>query len=156
MSLQRTKELEKSKISELKLAHGLSKEEIEKMKEGSQENAEADKKAREMADAINKADSLIFETEKQLEEFGDKLSEGNKTAIEAALAELKEAHKAQDTDRIESSMKTLSDAWNAASSEMYQATQGGENPAENTEGADTATDNGAGAEDVEFEEVEDK
>jgi molecular chaperone DnaK len=135
---------------------GLSKEEIEKMKKEATENAEADKKAREMADAINKADSLIFETEKQLEEFGDKLSEGNKTAIEAALAELKEAHKAQDTDRIESSMKTLSDAWNAASSEMYQATQGGENPAENTEGADTATDNGAGAEDVEFEEVEDK
>ncbi len=129
---------------------GLSKEEIERMRNEAAANADSDRIARENADKINSADSLIFQTEQQLTEYGDKLSDGLKQPIEAALNELKAAHGSQDMVAIDAGIAKLNDAWQAASQEMYQATQGGAN-----EGAgqqQTATDPNAAA-DVEYEEV---
>ncbi len=137
---------------------GLSKEEIERMRREAEANAEADRKARERAEKLVAADSLIFQTEKQLKEFGDKLPADKKGAIESALNELKEAHKAEDIDRIDKAMASLNAAWQAASQEMYQAQQqaGGTT---NGNGGQQASDSGSGAEDVtdvEYEEVDDK
>ncbi len=137
---------------------GLSKEEIERMRREAEANAEADRKARERAEKLVAADSLIFQTEKQLKEFGDKLPAEKKGAIESALNELKEAHKAEDIDRIDKAMAGLNAAWQAASQEMYQAQQqaGGTT---NANGGQQASDSGSGAEDVtdvEYEEVDDK
>ncbi len=138
---------------------GLSKEEIEKMKAEAEANAEADKAAREKVDVMNGADNLIFQTEQQLEEHGEKLPAEKKEAIESALAELKEAHKVQDVDKVNSSSEALNAAWQAASQDLYNATQGAEGA---TAGADAG---GAGSQDssdseevtdVEFEEVDDK
>ncbi len=135
---------------------GLSQEEIEKMKAEAAANADADKKAREVADKLNMADSLIFQTEKQLNEMGDKLSEHNKSAIESALSKLKEAHKTQDLNGIDSATKEVNDAWHAATQDIYQAQQNsGQGDATHT--ADNNT--GGSTEDVtdvEFEEVGDK
>lgn len=138
---------------------GLSKEEIEKMKAEAAANADQDNQEREKVDKINAADTLIFQTEKQLKEYGDKLPEEKKGAIESAVAELKEAHQAQDLDRIDAASQKLNDAWQAASQEMYQATQ----EANAQEGAPTedATDGASDSSeddvtDVEFEEVNDK
>ena len=137
---------------------GLSKEEIEKMKAEAAANAESDKKARESVDKLNSADSLIFQTEKQMSEYGDKIPEDKKGAIETALTELKEAHKSQDSAQIDAAMEKMNTAWQAASQDIYQASQ-------DAAGADGATaDAGAGASedstteedvtDVEFEEVD--
>jgi molecular chaperone DnaK len=138
---------------------GLSKEEIEKMKAEAAANADQDNQEREKVDKINAADTLIFQTEKQLKEYGDKLPDEKKEAIESAVAELKEAHQAQDLDRIDAASQKLNDAWQAASQEMYQATQ----EANAQEGAPTeeATDGASDSSeddvtDVEFEEVNDK
>ncbi len=135
---------------------GLSKEEIEKMKAEAAANADTDKAAREKAEAINQADSLIFQTEKQLSEFGDKIPAEKRAPIDTALAQLKEAHKAQDTAAIESSSKALNDAFMAASQDIYAAQQaagGGEqaqhNEAQQSAPVDDITD-------VEFEEVDEK
>ena len=143
---------------------GLSKEEIEKMKAEASANADEDRKARERAEKINTADSLIFQTEKQLKEFGDKLPEDKKGAIESAVADLKEAHKSQDLDRIDKASEALNTAWQAASQEMYQATQDGANAtADAGAGADAGNNAGGGSNttaedvtDVEYEEVDDK
>ena len=136
----------------IEASSGLTDEEIEKMKQEAEANADADKAEREKVDKVNQADSLIFQTEKQMTEYGDKLSEPNKTAITGALEELKTAHKDQNLEGIDASMEKLNAAWQAASQEMYQATQdaqGGAQP-----GADAnAGDAEGGAEDVEFEEV---
>ncbi|PHN04952.1 molecular chaperone DnaK [Flavilitoribacter nigricans] len=143
---------------------GLSKEEIEKMKAEASANADEDRKARERAEKINTADSLIFQTEKQLKEFGEKLPEDKKGAIESAVADLKEAHKSQDLDRIDKATETLNAAWQAASQEMYQATQdagatadagAGAGPDTNAGGGNTST-NAEDVTDVEYEEVDDK
>jgi len=146
---------------------GLSKEEIEKMKTEAAANADTDKQAREMADKINAADSLIFQTEKQLKEFGDKVPEDKKGPIEAALTELKEAHKAQDMARIDTATEALNTAWQAASQEIYQASQAaGGDPGAAGAGPEATADAGAGESsgagdaedvtDVEYEEVDDK
>ena len=144
---------------------GLSKEEIEKMKAEAAANADTDKQARELADKINAADSLIFQTEKQLKEFGDKVPEDKKGPIEAALTELKEAHKSQDLARIDTATEALNTAWQAASQEIYQASQaaGGDPGAagpEATADAGAGESSGAGdaedVTDVEYEEVDDK
>lgn len=147
---------------------GLSKEEIEKMKTEAAANADSDKKARERADKINTADSLIFQTEKQLKEFGDKVPEEKKEPIEAALNDLKEAHKTQDLDKIDSASEALNTAWQAASQEIYQATQeaggnpGGAGPEATADaGAEGAGESTGGNDaedvtDVEYEEVDDK
>ncbi len=102
---------------------GLSKEEIEKMKNEAKANEATDKAAREKVDKINQADSLIFQTEKQIKEYGDKIPADKKAPIEAALAKLKEAHKSQDVSAIDTAVNEMNTAWTAASEEMYKATQ---------------------------------
>ncbi len=134
---------------------GLSKEEIDKMKAEAAANADNDKKTREKADKINQADSLIFQTEKQIKEYGDKIPEDKKGDIDSALTELKEAHKMQDLDAIDSAMEKMNTAWTAASQDIYAATQQAENsgsPEDNTAGKGTDEE----VTDVEFEEVDDK
>ncbi|MEL6717739.1 MAG: molecular chaperone DnaK [Bacteroidota bacterium] len=140
---------------------GLSKEEIERMKAEAEANAETDRQAKERAEKINTADSLIFQTEKQLSEYGDKLSEGNKSNIENALTELKAAHQAQDLDQIDAKVQALNDAWQAASQEMYQAqanAQGGAEGATADAQGEPSADNGSTEDvtDVEFEEVDEQ
>jgi molecular chaperone DnaK len=138
---------------------GLSKEEIARMKAEAEANADADREARDKVDQLNAADTLIFQTEKQLGEFGDKVPADKKSAIEAALTELKEVHQAQDLDKLEAATKALNDAWQAASQDIYQAQQ--EAGADATAGAGNEQGgNSAGSEDdvtdVEFEEVDEK
>ena len=136
---------------------GLSKEEVEKMKAEAKANEATDKLEKEKVEKINQADSLIFQTEKQLKEYGDKIPAAKKAPIEAALAELKEAHKLQDIAAIDKAMETMNAAWTAASEEMYKATQeaGAQQPqdggAEQPQGNSSAnTDH---VEDAQFEEV---
>jgi molecular chaperone DnaK len=144
----------------IEASSGLTDEEIEKMKNEAKANEEADKAAKAKVDKINEADTMIFQTEKQMSEYGDKLSEGNKTAISGALEKLKEAHKSQDAAAIDTALGELNNAWTAASQEIYQAQQ--EGPAAGAQpGADAGAGTNAGtsdeATDVEFEEVkEDK
>jgi len=132
---------------------GLSKEEIEKMKNEAKANEESDKAEREKVEKINQADSLIFQTEKQLKEYGEKISADKKAPIEAALAKLKEAHKSQDIAAIDTSMEEMNAAWTAASEEMYKATQeaGAQNPADGQQQNDSA--GSENVTDAEFEEV---
>ncbi|MFN2458352.1 MAG: molecular chaperone DnaK [Chitinophagaceae bacterium] len=139
---------------------GLTKEEIEKMRSEAKANEETDKKEKERVEKINQADSLIFQTEKQLKEFGDKISAEKKAPIETALNKLKEAHKAQDVGQIDAAVTELNNAWTAASEEMYKATQqqsttnGDSGTAgqqqQNTEGGASTSEN---VTDAEFEEV---
>ena len=133
---------------------GLSKDEVERMKTEAAANADADRIARERVEKINMADTLIFQTEKQLKEFGDKIPEDKKGAIESAVADLKTAHQAQDLDHIERASNALNAAWQAASQDMYQATQAQQEPShdDSENGAGTAED----VTDVEYEEVKDK
>ncbi len=138
---------------------GLSKEEIARMKAEAEANAESDKTAREKVDKLNAADTLVFQTEKQLSEFGDKVPEDKKAAIESALTELKEAHKAGDIDSIDAKMETLNAAWQAASQDIYQAQQAaGDAPEGASSNGSSAGSDAAGDDvtDVEFEEVDDK
>jgi len=143
----------------IEASSGLTDEEINKMKQEAEANAEADKQVKEKAEKINQADSLIFQTEKQLKEFGEKLSEGNKTAIEGALTNLKEVHAKQDTAGIDAAMEALNTAWTNASQEMYAAQQAAGGTGE-TPGADAGNGDAPGSasgddvSDVEFEEVE--
>jgi molecular chaperone DnaK len=138
---------------------GLSKEEIEKMKAEAKANEASDKVAREKIDKINQADSLIFQTEKQLKEYGDKIPADKKAPIENALNKLKEAHKSQDIEAIDAASTEMNNAWTAASEELYKATQG-QQPGGEQPGAggnqQQGGNNGGGGEnvtDAEFEEV---
>jgi molecular chaperone DnaK len=108
----------------IEASSGLNEDEIKRMREEAKANAEADNKAKEKVDKINTADSMIFTTEKQLKEFGDKLPADKKPAIETALAKLKEAHKAQDVDAIDKALAELNSVWQVASEEMYKTAQG--------------------------------
>ncbi|MFN5423180.1 MAG: molecular chaperone DnaK [bacterium] len=133
---------------------GLTKEEIEKMKAEAKANEASDKIEKERIEKLNAADGLIFQTEKQLKEFGEKIPAEKKAVIDASLAKLKEAHKLQDLDAIEAATKELNDAWMAASQDMYNATQGAEQPGAQT--GDPSAGSASGAEnvtDAEFEEV---
>jgi len=133
---------------------GLSDDEINKMKKEAEANAESDKQAREKVDKLNAADNLIFQTEKQLKDYGDKIPADKKQPIEDALAELKKAHESQDLEKIEPAMEALNTAFQAASQEMYAAQQAAEGGAGAPEGA--AQDAEAGDDevtDVDFEEV---
>jgi molecular chaperone DnaK len=135
----------------IEASSGLTDEEIKKMKEEAEANAEADAKAKEEADKINGADALIFSTEKQLKEFGDKLSADKKAPIEAGLEKLKAAHLSRNFADIDAAQEELQNAWNVASEEMYKAgeqPQGEAPQADAQQGGDTVTD-------VEFEEVKD-
>jgi len=135
----------------IEASSGLSKEDIEKMKQEAQENAEADAKRREEVDKLNAADALIFSSEKQIKEYGDKIPAEKKTAIESALESLKKAHESKDLDAIETASTELNNAWQAASQDMYNAA----NQAEQTTGTEGAgkTDTDGKVEDVDFEEV---
>jgi len=131
---------------------GLSKEEVERMKAEAKANEEADKKEKERVEKINQADSLIFQSEKQLKEYGDKIPAEKKGAIESALNGLKEAHKSQDLGQIDTAINNLNAAWTAASEEMYNASQQGGQPGGNGAGQQQS----GGSEnvtDAEFEEV---
>ena len=130
---------------------GLTKEEIEKMKNEAKVNEAADKEMKERVEKLNTADALVFQTEKQLKEFGEKIPADKKGAIETALNQLKEAHKLQDLAAIETGTKSLNDAWNAASQDMYNATQPGEAPG--NEQPKTETASAENVTDAEFEEV---
>ncbi|MDR1699126.1 MAG: Hsp70 family protein, partial [Prevotellaceae bacterium] len=152
----------------IEASSGLSDEEIKRMKAEAEANAEADKKEKERVDKINQADSMIFQTEKQLSELGDKLPADKKAPIEAALAKLKDAHKAQDIAAIDTAINELNTVFHAASQEMYNAQQqaggaqqgnpfdgagnpfGGQDP--NAGNAGGGQDDG-GVTDVDFEEV---
>ena len=133
---------------------GLSDDDIKRMRDEAKANEETDKKARERVEKLNKADQMIFETEKQFTEHGSKLSDSNKSAIESALNELREAHKNQNVDAIDGIMERLNQAWNAASQDMYANQNNTTN--QNTDTNDGNTGNGGNnqnADDVEFEEV---
>ena len=118
---------------------GLSKEEIEKMKNDAKMNEESDKKLREEIEKINMADSQIFNSEKQLKDYGDKIPADKKTVIEDALATLKTAHGARDIASIDASLEALNAAWQAASEELYKAMN--EQPGQGGAGAQTSADN---------------
>ena len=109
----------------IEASSGLTQEEIERMKRDAEANAEADKKAQEVATKMNEADALIFQTEKQLKEFGDKLPSDKKAAIESALEELKSAYESKDIATIEVALEKINNAWKSASEDIYKAQQGG-------------------------------
>jgi molecular chaperone DnaK len=141
---------------------GLSKEEIARMKAEAEANAESDRQSRDRAEKLNKADALVFQTEKQLQEFGEKVPSQHKENIEKAVNTLKAAQQAQDFDKIDAAINELNEAWNAASQDIYaaqQAANGGqaaENPYDSATGGPRAGQTGGaggGAQDVEFEEV---
>ncbi len=147
----------------IEASSGLTESEIEKMKKEAEANAEADRQEKEKIDKLNTADSMIFQTEKQLKEYGDKLSAGNKSAIEAALQKLKDAHKNQDLSGIDTATAELNKAWEAASQEMYAASggaQGGPEAGATGAGAGAGTESQSSDDqdvsDVEYEEVDDK
>ncbi|MBP7534153.1 MAG: molecular chaperone DnaK [Chitinophagales bacterium] len=129
---------------------GLSKDEVERMRNEAKANEETDKIAREQVEKLNQADSLIFQTEKQLKEYGDKISAGNRSAIDSALASLKSAHASQNTAEIDSAMEALNNAWQAASQEIYAAQQQQGTDGSNPQGT---TDDNSTVQDAEFEEV---
>ena len=136
----------------IEASSGLSEEEIDKMKKEAEANADADKTAKETVDKINGADAMIFQTEKQLKEFGDKLSDDKKTPIEEALTELKSAHTSKDLNAIDSAMEKINEAWKVASEEMYKATEEAKGP-DNADQQETPSSEDVT--DVDFEEVDD-
>jgi len=123
------------------------------MKQEAEANADADKKLKEEADAVNAADALIFSTEKQLKEYGDKISADKKAPIEAGLTKLKAAFEAKDFAAIETASTELTEAWNAASEDMYKASQDGSNPQADASQANNGNQGGDDVTDVEYEEV---
>ena len=142
----------KTQSIRIEASSGLSEDEVKRMKEEAQANAEADKKEKERIDKLNQADSMIFQTEKQLKDLGDKIPADKKAPIEAALNKLKEAHKAQDVAACDAAMNELNSIFQAASQQMYNqgGTQGNPNAGNagnnNNNGKDNVTD-------VDFEEV---
>lgn len=145
----------KSQDIRIEASSGLTDEEIKKMKADAEANADADKKAKETAEKINGADSMIFQTEKQLKEFGDKLSADKKAPIESALADLKKAHESKNIADIDAAMEKINEAWKVASEEMYKAQQ--ESQAQGAPTGDAGSqqpkNEGDNVQDVDFEEV---
>jgi molecular chaperone DnaK len=143
----------------IEASSGLTEEEIERMKKEAEANAEADKKAKEKVDKLNEADAMIFQTENQMKEFGDKLPEDKKKPIEDALAELKTAHASQDLEQITPALDKLNEEWKKVSEEMYkaqaEAQQGQAGGADADAGNQASGDSGSkdDVEDVDFEEV---
>ena len=132
---------------------GLSKEEVARMKQDAEMNADSDRKAREKAEKLNQAESLVFQTEKQLKEYSDKIPADKKGAIETALAELKTANASADETAIDAAMAALNTAWQAASQDMYAAAQDNGGAAANNGASDNGNDKGATVEDATYEEV---
>ncbi len=145
----------KSQDIRIEASSGLTDEEIQKMKADAEANADADKVAKEKADKLNEADAMIFQTEKQLEEFGDKISEDNKKPVEEALEELKKAFETKEIETIQPALDKINEAWKAASEEMYkaqaEAQQGA--PAGDPNAQGEPTEENSDVEDVDFEEV---
>ncbi|MBR2352344.1 MAG: molecular chaperone DnaK [Alistipes sp.] len=139
----------------IEASSGLTDEEIQRMRDEAKANEEKDKLEKERIEKINAADSNIFATEKQLKEYGDKIPADKKSAIEGALAKLKEAHKNQDLTAIDAAIAELNTAWQSASQEIYQAQQAAQGAQQGPQGGAQPNDGGAQAqpEDVEFEEV---
>ena len=147
----------KSQDIRIEASSGLTEEEIKKMKAEAEANAESDKQAKETADKLNEADGMIFQTEKQLKEFGDKISDDNKKPVEEALEELKKAYETKDLAVITPALEKINEAWKGASEEMYKAQAesqqaGGAPEGGAAAGADSAEE-GDNVEDVDFEEV---
>ncbi|MCH6236605.1 molecular chaperone DnaK [Cognataquiflexum rubidum] len=144
----------------IEASSGLSQDDIERMKREAEANAATDKAEKEKIEKLNQADSQIFQTEKQLKEYGDKLSDGNKANISAALEGLKSAHASKDITSIDSASEALNKAWEAASQEIYNATQGAgaqPGPDANAGPGEGTSNAGDGVSDVDYEEVsEDK
>ena len=152
----------KEQAIRIEASSGLTEDEINRMKAEAASNAEADKKERERVDKLNQADSMIFQTENQLKELGDKLPADKKGVIEAALGKLKDAHKAQDLAAVETATAELNNAWQAASAEMYQQTgaQPGQDAGQQSAGQQSAGQQSASSDnskddiqDADFEEV---
>ncbi len=143
----------KSQDIRIEASSGLTEEDIERMRKDAEANADADKKAKEQADVLNNADQMIFQTEKQLKEFGDKLSDDKKAPIEAALESLKKAYESKDLEAIKPALDNINEAWKQASEEMYKAQQGAEGQTPPTEDTSSSSSNDDDVEDVDFEEV---
>ncbi len=144
----------KEQAIRIEASSGLSKEEIERMKAEAEANAEADRKEREKVDKLNQADSMIFQTENQLKDLGDKIPADKKAPIEAALQKLKDAHKAQDLAGCDTAMNELNTAFQAASAEMYAQTGGQAGPQPGADaGQQTGGQQGDNIQDADFEEV---
>ena len=140
----------------IEASSGLTQEEIERMKRDAEANAEADKRAQEVATKINEADALIFQTEKQLKEFGDRLPADKKAAIESALEELKSAYDSKDVTTIDAALERINEAWKSASEDIYRAQQGGgANPGAGYSDPGAQPNQGPdnNVQDVDFEEV---
>jgi molecular chaperone DnaK len=151
----------KSQQIRIEASSGLSDDEIKRMKEEAQRNADTDKKLKDEADKINQADSMIFQTEKQLKEFGDKIPADKKSTIEKAVEELKTAHKNRDIAGIDRALANLNSVWQAASEEMYKNTgQSGPPPDQEARTGEGQRSQQKGSSDevtdVDFEEVKDK
>jgi molecular chaperone DnaK len=147
----------KSQDIRIEASSGLTEEEIEKMKKEAEANADADQKAKEEVDKLNSADQMIFQTEKQLKDFGDKLSDDKKKPIESALEDLKKAHESKDLEKIDETLNTINEVWKNASEEMYKAQAEGEAKPEGDN--ETTSDNdskGDDVQDVDFEEVKEE
>ena len=146
----------KSQDIRIEASSGLTEEEIEKMKKEAEANADADKKVKEEAEKMNSADQMIFQTEKQLKEFGDKLSDDKKDPIQSALEELKKAHGSKSLDQIDKALEKINEAWKNASEEMYKAQAEANNS--NPDGTEPKNQKeskkeGDDVQDVDFEEV---
>jgi molecular chaperone DnaK len=141
----------------IEASSGLSDDEIRRMRDEAKANAEADNQARQRVEKINTADSMIFTTEKQLKEFGDKIPADKKPAIENALSNLKEAHKSQDLNAIDKAIAELNAVWQSASEEMYKSAQAtGQDASQQTGSQQGSAGSKPGSEevtDVDFEEV---
>ena len=145
----------------IEASSGLSDDEIRRMRDEAKANEESDKKAKERVEKINTADSMIFTTEKQLREFGDKIPPDKKAPIESALANLKEAHKSQDLPAIDKALAELNAVWQVASEEMYktaqnsgqESSQPGGQPGQGQTGNGKSQSGGDEVTDVDFEEV---
>jgi molecular chaperone DnaK len=138
----------------IEASSGLTDEEIKRMKDEAEANAESDKQAREEVEKLNAADALIFSTEKQLKEYGDKLSGDKKTPIEEGLKKLKDAHASKDFAAIDTAQTELQAAWNVASEDMYKASQeAGAGQEGQPQGEASGQDAGDHVTDVDFEEV---
>ena len=151
----------KSQDIRIEASSGLTEEEIEKMKKDAEANAEADSKAKEEVDKLNSADQMIFQTEKQLKDFGDKLSDDKKKPIESALEDLKKAYESKDLEKIDETLNAINEAWKNASEEMYKAQaesgagQTGDEPSSNSQNTNTDS-KGDDVQDVDFEEVKEE
>ena len=151
----------KSQDIRIEASSGLTEDEIEKMKKDAEANAEADSKAKEEVDKLNSADQMIFQTEKQLKDFGDKLSDDKKKPIESALEDLKKAYESKDLEKIDETLNSINEAWKNASEEMYKAQaesgagQSGEPSSPDNQNTNTNS-KGDDVQDVDFEEVKEE